>query len=414
MKSTRTSFRNMMWFSLLLIASLAVQGCFPYTSGYKPDPSRTSVVTSIDPATPSSKTAKIKLVGLPPESQLKVRAVWQRTGPAVETTRLFEQRYKDYWSLAIMPVGWAGVVLSPIFVLMSPILDLNERDNPNAMTVFGGWSAKGCEPKGLLLAYFIYSVGHLPTCQTVGEPRITESSKPLENNTTEESPFPGAKLRVTLTEVGGRVTMQGLILKTDINGIATIRLTTLFLTMSDSVRDVEAVVSLEGDPSVSARAPIPSAVVQAIAGPVRAEREGDCAAAAGKGLIALEHYARAASMSRGADVNSDLWKKIGATYNSFPVKPPIPDEARKFKLQAEFAYEQKRFADAANLYAAALKIASWEAELHFNRGLMLATTDVSNYREAVMEMKKYLMLAPNAPYASDAQDKIYQWESMIK
>jgi hypothetical protein len=38
----------------------------------------------------------------------------------------------------------------------------------------------------------------------------------------------------------------------------------------------------------------------------------------------------------------------------------------------------------------------------------------SKYQEAIMEMKKYLMLVPDAPNARTAQDNIYKWEGMIK
>jgi hypothetical protein len=108
------------------------------------------------------------------------------------------------------------------------------------------------------------------------------------------------------------------------------------------------------------------------------------------------------------------FETVARQYREAHQKPPFPEEAIKFKVQAEFAFEQKRYADATNLYAAAIKVAPWEPELHYNRAIILATSELSNYREAIMEMKKYLMLAPNASYARDAKNNIYKWESMIK
>lgn len=107
-------------------------------------------------------------------------------------------------------------------------------------------------------------------------------------------------------------------------------------------------------------------------------------------------------------------EEVARQYRESKIKPSLLEEAIKFKAQAEFAFEQKRYADAVNLYAAALNISPWWPEGHFNRALLLATSDLADYREAVMEMKKYLMLVPNASNARAAQNNIYKWESVIK
>lgn len=97
-------------------------------------------------------------------------------------------------------------------------------------------------------------------------------------------------------------------------------------------------------------------------------------------------------------------------YREMPVKPVLSEETIKYKAQAEFAVEQKRFDDAADYFEAALEVSPWWPEGHFNRALILG--ELSRYREAVTEMKNYLQLVPNAPDARAAQNKIYQWESM--
>jgi hypothetical protein len=98
-------------------------------------------------------------------------------------------------------------------------------------------------------------------------------------------------------------------------------------------------------------------------------------------------------------------------YRESQPKPSLTEEARRLFVQANFAVEQKRYADASNLYEAGLRLCPWWPEGHFNRAMILTIKELSDYREAVREMKKYLMLAPDA---RDAQDKIYLWESMIK
>lgn len=95
-------------------------------------------------------------------------------------------------------------------------------------------------------------------------------------------------------------------------------------------------------------------------------------------------------------------------YREASVKPPFPEEARRYRVQAETAVSEKRFDDAIARYEEALKLASWWPEGRFNRALMLG--EVKRYTEAIREMKKYLVLAPDAANARAAQDQIYAWE----
>jgi tetratricopeptide (TPR) repeat protein len=96
-------------------------------------------------------------------------------------------------------------------------------------------------------------------------------------------------------------------------------------------------------------------------------------------------------------------------YREMKVKPALPEEAHKFAVQGDFAAEKKNLSAAADRYADALKVAPWWSEGHFKRGLVLA--DIEQYDEAIGEMKKYLLLAPNGKDARAAQDNIYKWES---
>jgi len=104
----------------------------------------------------------------------------------------------------------------------------------------------------------------------------------------------------------------------------------------------------------------------------------------------------------------EAWQEAVRRYREAPVKPALPEEARRFKVQAEAAVAQKEFAEAADRYRDAIKVAPWWPEGHFNRALILGET--GRYRNAIDEMKKYLTLVPNAPDARGAQDKVYEWE----
>ena len=97
-------------------------------------------------------------------------------------------------------------------------------------------------------------------------------------------------------------------------------------------------------------------------------------------------------------------------YRDMPAKPVLPEEARKYKIQAEAAINRKSFDEAAARYLDALKVAPWWPEGHFNRALILGET--GRFKQATGEMRKYLMLVPEAPDARAAQDKIYEWEGV--
>ena len=90
------------------------------------------------------------------------------------------------------------------------------------------------------------------------------------------------------------------------------------------------------------------------------------------------------------------------------VNAALPEEANKYKVQAEVAVRDKEFDDAADIYAAALRAAPWWPAGHFNRALVLG--EAGDYDMAKREMKYYLQLVPDASNARAAQDKIYEWE----
>ena len=101
--------------------------------------------------------------------------------------------------------------------------------------------------------------------------------------------------------------------------------------------------------------------------------------------------------------------ELSATsYLGAKVKPELPEEAVKFKIQAEAAVQQKRFDDALDLFQRALDIAPWWPEGHYNRGLLLA--ERLDNRRAALELKRYLKLVPDAANARAVQNKIYALE----
>ncbi len=99
------------------------------------------------------------------------------------------------------------------------------------------------------------------------------------------------------------------------------------------------------------------------------------------------------------------------SYRNASVKPPLPEEAVRYKVQAELAVQQKRFDDAVDLYDQALGIAPWWPAGHYNRGLILG--ELQDYQDGIRALQKYLKLEPDASNARAVQLKIYQWESLV-
>lgn len=106
------------------------------------------------------------------------------------------------------------------------------------------------------------------------------------------------------------------------------------------------------------------------------------------------------------------FESAARSYRNASVKPQLPEEAVRYKVKAELAVRQKRFDEASDLYDQALGIAPWWPQGHYNRGLILG--EMGTYEEAVVELKRYLKLEPDAPNARAVQLKIYEWEDTGK
>jgi tetratricopeptide (TPR) repeat protein len=95
------------------------------------------------------------------------------------------------------------------------------------------------------------------------------------------------------------------------------------------------------------------------------------------------------------------------------VKPIVSEEQRKYIVQANSFNEQKAYNIAIDLYMKATEIdqTSYPAAYY---NLALLSINVNQFYGAIFYMKKYLMLVPDAEDARAAQDKIYEWETIIE
>jgi tetratricopeptide (TPR) repeat protein len=109
---------------------------------------------------------------------------------------------------------------------------------------------------------------------------------------------------------------------------------------------------------------------------------------------------------------SRVQKGLVAAYRQLVSKPDLPENARRYVVQARTYIKDKRFEDAHRALNHALALAPWFPTLHYDRALVLG--ELKQYNGAIAEMKWYLELVPNAPDARQVQDKIYEWEARMK
>lgn len=104
-----------------------------------------------------------------------------------------------------------------------------------------------------------------------------------------------------------------------------------------------------------------------------------------------------------------LFEEAATAYLAAETRPELNEDARRLKAQAEDALHEKRFEDVVDAYGEALTIAPWWPAGHYNRALVLS--ELREFPEAIVEMKRYLRLAPDAANAAAAQEAIYKWEA---
>ena len=99
-------------------------------------------------------------------------------------------------------------------------------------------------------------------------------------------------------------------------------------------------------------------------------------------------------------------------FRAMQSKPPVSEEQRKYIVQANSMTQKKEYAKAMALYEKALDIdpVSYPAA-YYNMALIAAQQ--GSYHRAILNMRKYLLLVPEAEDARTAQDKIYEWQAAV-
>lgn len=123
--------------------------------------------------------------------------------------------------------------------------------------------------------------------------------------------------------------------------------------------------------------------------------------------VQLKNYVKAISAQLAE------FETFAGHYRALAVKPPVLEEQRRFIVMANALTQQKNYLEAIEQYQKAIKLnpTSYPAA-YFNLALLLAQEN--RPIAAVFNMKRYLMLVPDAKDARAAQDKIYAWEAMLE
>ena len=106
------------------------------------------------------------------------------------------------------------------------------------------------------------------------------------------------------------------------------------------------------------------------------------------------------------------FQPLAAQYRAMSPKPAVSEEQRKYVVQANSMAQDKQYARAISLYNKALEVnpLSFPAA-YFNLALLEAQQ--GNILGAILNMRKYLLLVPQADDARSAQDKIYEWQAKV-
>lgn len=118
------------------------------------------------------------------------------------------------------------------------------------------------------------------------------------------------------------------------------------------------------------------------------------------------------------DANKKNYEKFQQNYFNIKtaggaVNKTITEEQRKLIVQANYFNDKKDYPNALEFYDQAMQLNSYSyPEAYYNMALIAA--EMKTYSYAILNMRKYLLLMPEAEDARKAQDKIYEWELNMK
>jgi tetratricopeptide (TPR) repeat protein len=106
------------------------------------------------------------------------------------------------------------------------------------------------------------------------------------------------------------------------------------------------------------------------------------------------------------------FKSLARKYQSASEKPVMNEEQRKLFVQGNSLNKQLDYEGALTYYEKAFSLNPVSyPEGYYNCAIIAALDE--KYEFAILNMKKYLLLMPDARDSVAARDKIYEWETLI-
>lgn len=125
---------------------------------------------------------------------------------------------------------------------------------------------------------------------------------------------------------------------------------------------------------------------------------------------AMKYYASRLSVVDDAAAFAEFQKQANA-WRVLRVKPPLSERAQEFRVLAEDALRNKDFDKAADYYEQGLIISPLWPQAQFNAAVLYGELQI--YPQAMLHMKRYLELSPDASDAQSAREQMIIWQSRL-
>jgi tetratricopeptide (TPR) repeat protein len=127
-------------------------------------------------------------------------------------------------------------------------------------------------------------------------------------------------------------------------------------------------------------------------------------------INAMKYYSSGRLLADDAAAFAGFQQKAWA-WRALSQKPALPEEVQRFKVLAEDAFQNKEFEKAVDYYAQGLAIEPLWPAGQLNAALFYG--ELHLYGQAVMHMKRYLELCPDATDAKKCRNQMWIWQEKI-
>ena len=112
------------------------------------------------------------------------------------------------------------------------------------------------------------------------------------------------------------------------------------------------------------------------------------------------------------NLRDSIMEKLFIVYPLMKTKPEIPEQVRRYVVQATSATKEKEYDSAINLWTTTLNISPYLPIAYYNRALLYEMKGLLRY--SISDMENYVKLSPDASDARSSKDKIYELETKVK